>query len=307
MLPDQNSSNPFVTSTHSGTSNLKTRWIEDRATKEAGFPSRPVRQCIAEKQFAESWDLTIAALNRMLIGDDWKDIIAVQNAEDVPEDAVIREEDLEGIWAYYTDTGQLVLPINTADIKVNFILPQGNRGIVASQPPPMYITSPSVPAYVRLHLLSVILRAIAKQEIAEPGIGFIVECMGILEAEWALIEENGPPDISTVLKHLLPPPEEDVDPVGEDSDKSLLSGQRKGRKHGRRRQDERDGAQVRRDFEAVCKDSKYITLRNTRERLPSFAAKDDFLKMLDKNRVVIVVGETGTSAIYSYLLEVLMR
>jgi ATP-dependent RNA helicase DHX57 len=33
----------------------------------------------------------------------------------------------------------------------------------------------------------------------------------------------------------------------------------------------------------------------TRQKLPAFAAKDDFLRVLEKNRVVVVVGETGVS------------
>lgn len=293
MLPDNNSSNPFITSTHSGTSNLKTRWIEDRATKEAGFPSRPVRQCISEKGFSESWDLTIAALNRMLVGHDWKEVLSGSPVDEVPEEARIQDDDLEGIWAYYTDTGQLVLPINTADVKINFILPPNDRTITATRPPPMYITSPSVPAYVRLHLLSVILRAISKQEITEPGIGFLVECMGILEAEWAALEENGPPDISAVLKYLLPPPEEAGQAGSEDTGKPMPSSRKGGRKQGRRKMDDRDDARVRKEFEAIQKDSKYLALLEKREKLPSFAAKEEFLGMLDKNRVVVVVGETG--------------
>ena len=33
-------------------------------------------------------------------------------------------------------------------------------------------------------------------------------------------------------------------------------------------------------------------------RLPAFEAKDDFLDKLEKNRVVVVVGETGTLGDY---------
>jgi ATP-dependent RNA helicase DHX57 len=291
MLPENNSSNSFVVSTHAGTSNLKTRWIEDRATKEAGFPTKPVKQCTTEKPLSESWDLTIAALNRMLIGEEWKNFLPSVEGSEAEEEAIIHDDELEGIWAYYTETGQLVLPINTADIQVNFILGPEQKHISPSAPPPMYITSRSVPPYVRLHLLALLLRGVRTGEIASPGVGFLIECMGALEAEWAVIEENGPPDISEVLKYLLPPPEEV--PATDDDVNKVTSGQKGRRKTGKRRVDERSDAQVRKDWETACRKSEYVALLKTRERLPSFAAKGEFLSMLDKNRVVVVVGETG--------------
>ena len=43
FLPSTNSSNPFITSAHSGSDDLKRRWIEDRAVKEAGWPAHVVK------------------------------------------------------------------------------------------------------------------------------------------------------------------------------------------------------------------------------------------------------------------------
>ena len=38
---------------------------------------------------------------------------------------------------------------------------------------------------------------------------------------------------------------------------------------------------------------QYRTLLATRENLPAFKSKEEFLKMLHKSRIVLVVGETG--------------
>jgi ATP-dependent RNA helicase DHX57 len=69
-----------------------------------------------------------------------------------------------------------------------------------------------------------------------------------------------------------------------------VKGQRRGRGGDR---DPRTDTEVQRDFEKICKSDKYVQLLTTRQRLPSFASKDQFLSMLDRSRVVVVVGETG--------------
>jgi ATP-dependent RNA helicase DHX57 len=292
MLSQDNSSNPFVVSAHSGTENIKKRWIEDRAVK-TGYPVRAVRQLTAEARFAGSWELTLSALNKQLIGASLRSLDD-SSAEPLPEEAAIAEEDLEALWAYYNhdEPGHLVLPINTADVQLHLILPAEAPALAANQPPPMYITSTSISAYVRLHLLACVLRALESGEVAEAGVGFLVEAMGVLDAAWAALEEGGPPDISEVMKYLLPPPEVAAD-VGEEEvvQRTAIN---KGRKRGHGAyKDDRGDAQVKKDFEKTQQKSEYISLLNTRQRLPSFAAKEEFLKMLDSNRVVVVVGETG--------------
>jgi ATP-dependent RNA helicase DHX57 len=290
MLPEDNSSNSFVVSTHHGDENIKKRWIEDRAVK-AGYPIRAVRQCTSHKEQAESWELTLASMNKMLVGLPLPRS-AYLPSDEVTEDMSIGPDDLEALWGYYAEPGELVLPINTADIKLHFLVPPEKPHLTAQLPAPMFISSVTVPAYVRLHLLSILLNAIMKQEVTESGSGFLVEAMGVLDAEWVLLEESGPPDISAVLKHLLPPPE--VISKSADGKKVAKPLGIKGSRHNKGSQaDPRTDAEVRRDFEKTCQSENYLKLLTTRQRLPSFSAKDDFLAMLDRNRVVVVVGETG--------------
>jgi ATP-dependent RNA helicase DHX57 len=291
MLPDDNSSNSFIVSAHHGNENIKKRWIEDRAVKVAGYPIRAVRQCTARKEQAESWELTLLSMNRMLVGQVLPTHIYLE-ADDVSEEMCVAADDLEALWCYFADPGELVLPVNTADIQLHCLVPPERPHVTAQCPPPMFISSVTVPAYVRLHLLSVLLNAITSGEVTESGTGFLVEAMGVLDAEWALLEENGPPDISAVLQHLLPPPPTATKSSdGPKTAKPLgVKGQRRGRGGDR---DPRTDTEVQRDFEKICKSDKYVQLLTTRQRLPSFASKDQFLSMLDRSRVVVVVGETG--------------
>ena len=48
FLPTANSSNPFISSAHSGTEDLKRRWMEEKAVKEGGWPAHVVRECMVE-------------------------------------------------------------------------------------------------------------------------------------------------------------------------------------------------------------------------------------------------------------------
>ena len=71
FLPAVNSSSPFITATHGGSDDLKRRWIEERATKQAGFPAHVVRECLEDERLIEDWALLVTALNHYLIGKDW--------------------------------------------------------------------------------------------------------------------------------------------------------------------------------------------------------------------------------------------
>jgi ATP-dependent RNA helicase DHX57 len=239
---------------------------------------------------ADSWERTLATLNCMLVGQTPPADFHL-GSSDVAEDMVIGADDLEALWGYWAEPGQVVLGINTADIKLHCLVPPDNPHITASAHPPMFISSPSVPAYIRLHLLSTLLSAIYNQEVSESGTGFLVEAMGVLDATWTEIEQNGPPDISMVLKHLMPQPERSV--KASDDEVDARPGVKNARRNHAPRRDPRSSAAVLKDFEDMCKEPKYLSLLRTRERLPSFGAKEEFLAKLDSSRVVVVVGETG--------------
>ena len=167
FLPENNSSNPFVTSIHEGQEDIKKRWIEERAIKQAGWPAHIVYECTAESRLLEEWALLVAALNRRLVGEPWLDVAMQPDDSDMEER--MSEEEIESMGATYVDdhTSTLVMPLFIAPVQLHFVIPLGYSYNRSSRPPPMYVTSSSVPAYVRLHLLAKLLGAFEQGTIEE--------------------------------------------------------------------------------------------------------------------------------------------
>ncbi|KII93616.1 hypothetical protein PLICRDRAFT_131582 [Plicaturopsis crispa FD-325 SS-3] len=309
FLPAINSSNPFVTSAHSGIDDLKKRWIEDKAVKEAGWPSHVVKECTTDTRLLGSWELLIAALGRKLIGGDLEDLLDGESSStSLSEKYNITEEETEALGATYLDPSHLVMTLFSAPVKLHLVLSSNGypAGIVA---PPMYITSDSVPAYVRLHLLAKLLREIQADSLVETGEGLLMASMRVLEDEWAAIETNGPPDISTVLQHLVPRKRVDstVDQAVVGNAAAGLGDGR--RKRGPPRRDPRSDGQIKAEFEALCQSDKYKKVYDARKKLPAFSAQDQFLEKLESSRVVVVVGETGcgkTTQLPQFILDSLI-
>ncbi|KAF8078990.1 P-loop containing nucleoside triphosphate hydrolase protein [Lyophyllum atratum] len=291
FLPTINSSNPFISSAHSGAHDLKRRWVEDKAVKEAGWPAHAVKECTAIPSLLQSWDLLLVALGKWLIGEVWFE-------GSTPE--------VKGATPFHIDTDEVEALGASIHILVSPEKAYPRRGFS-----PMYVTSGSVPAYVRLHLLSCLLLAMKSEDFLEAGEGFCMAVMRVLEGEWAKIEDNGPPNMSTVLAHFIPKPQPaaSVEPDNLEAP-GLLVANRGGRRHRPPRRDGRTDEQIKHDFQTQCRQDKYSDMLATRQKLPAFKAKDDFLKQLEMNRVVVVVGETGcgkTTQLPQFILDSLIE
>jgi ATP-dependent RNA helicase DHX57 len=295
FLPENNSSNPFVTSIHEGQEDIKKRWTEERAIKQAGWPAHIVHECTAESRLLEEWSLLVAALNRRLVGRSWTDVVMQPDDGDTEER--MTEDEVESMGASYTDdhTSTLVMPLFIAPLQLHFVIPPGYSYNRSSRPPPMYITSSSVPAYVRLHLLAKLLEAFEQGTINESAEGICVSAMQILEEHWALIEDQGPPNMDEVLKHLVPPQEaRDIKVIPIIDVPEKITSRMLRNWSNSVGQDPRSNAEVMQEFYAVRQDVRYENLYAARLGLPAFGSKDDFLAMLERSRVVVVVGETGS-------------
>jgi ATP-dependent RNA helicase DHX57 len=305
FLPAANSSNPFVTSAHSGTDDLRKRWLLEKAFKEAGFPTRAVISCTADERLLVDWEHLIACLGRKLIGEGWDDLFA-ENLEPEPVQYRIDADEVEALGAHYETPTHLTMPLFSAPIKLNILLSPNGPSQITGQPP-IYVTSSSVPAYIRLHLLAQLLKAMQTEEFMQSEEGFCMASMGLLEGEWAKIEDNGPPDISTVFNHLLSQPSSlDFADAGNSEITAKATGPKSIRK-GRR--DDLSDIQVKDAFQKLCQTEKYVEMLNTRTRLPAFKAREEFLGMLEKSRVVVVVGETGcgkTTQLPQFILDSLI-
>lgn len=288
FMPSSNSSNPFVSSVHAGTEDLKARWIQDKAVKECGWPAHAVKECVTDKRMVENWGLLLQALNRRLVGRTEDD-----TTTDEPEREVVDEDEMQAYDARFVENNHLVVPLPVAPLQLHIIFPDDDRSLpISGETPPMYITSTSVAAYVRLHILAKLITAFQDNTLVDPGESIVMAAVRFVEEEWAHIEDNGPPEMSHVLRHFLrrkTEPSED-----ETSDTPSAPAQRsKTRARGAPKRDARDDATVKAEFERMRKEKAYAHIFAARQRLPAYAAQDTFLDMLEKNRCVIVVGETG--------------
>ncbi|KAJ6575382.1 P-loop containing nucleoside triphosphate hydrolase protein [Mycena capillaripes] len=302
FMPSANSSNSFVVSTHSGADDLKKRWIEDKATKEAGYPIHVVRACIdADPSLVENWDLLLVTLGRKLIGIDESTTSAGAEPYQIDPD------EIDAMGAAVVDS-TLVMPLFSSPVKLHVLIDVEKKyprpGYM-----PMFLTSTSVSAYIRLHLISQLLLEMEEEEFIQPGEGLCMAANRVLEGAWAVIEDEGPPDMSVVLRHIVPRPEgEGVD--YDDTNLTTSIGNSRSRKKGagNHRRDDRTSAQIKQDFENLCRDSE-AKIFFLSAKLPAFTAKDEFLNLLQANRVVVVVGETGcgkTTQLPQFILDSLI-
>ncbi|CAA7264809.1 unnamed protein product [Cyclocybe aegerita] len=290
FLPNNNSSNPFITSAHSGNDDLKRRWVEEKAVKEAGWPENAVKDCATTPKFLKKWDLFMVALGRKLLGRELDSLL--EEASELTS-YPIEADEYEALGAQLEETGHLVLPLFSAPITVHILFSAEEHyprvGYI-----PVYITSTTIPAYVRLHLLSRFLLAMESKPDLDVGEGFCMALMRIMEDTWAQVEDNGPPNMSTVLQHIIPRPQRFafVDQDGQTPEpKGSLSGNKGSARPPRRPLN--DDGQIKREFEAIRENDKYKQILAARMKLPAFKAQEDFLNKLEHSRVVVVVGETG--------------
>ncbi|TFK56866.1 P-loop containing nucleoside triphosphate hydrolase protein [Heliocybe sulcata] len=292
FLPENNSSNSFVRAAHSGTDDLKARWIEDKAVKEAGWPAKTVKDCIRSSSTPLSWEELIRHLNQRLVADVWDPDTRGSATQSIDQD------ELDSIDAHYIEDSEIVISLFTSPLKLHIIAPKDGPYPTNANPPPMYITCSTIAAYVRLHLLSRLLQEFRSDNLLHPGEGFFTAALRFLEEGWATVEDHGPPDMSSVLKHLLSreslaldeTPDATENDLG-DNGESTRSARRK-RIGGR--MDTRTDAQIREEFEVLRLSDKYKSVLASRERLPAFKSRAQFVESVECNRVVVVVGETGS-------------
>jgi ATP-dependent RNA helicase DHX57 len=217
----------------------------------------------------------------------------------------------------------LNIPIPNSPLTLHIILPAWHPYPLSASPPPMYISSNSMPSsasftsaippYIRLHILSSILSSpIIENRDHGEGIGLVAA--GIIEEEWEKIQTQGPPEIVDVLRHLMRVPTTPSDSPsgpknGADQSRSPVSDKVVKRQGGLRTVrvgDDRSDAQIRVDFETVKTKAQYQSLFKERVKLPAWKAKSDFLQAFKTNRVVVCVGETGsgkTTQVPQYILD----
>lgn len=279
-----------MTAAHSGTDDLRRRWLEDKAVKECGWPLHVVKEVATGPSMTDDWGRLVRALNCRMLGESVDDVPSPGASADRE---AMDEGELEGFGAHFIDDSQISIPAPIAPLRLNVVVGSDRTFPTSGDPPPMYITSASVPAYVRLHILSLLLRSFKERTLIEPGETFVMAVARHLEEEWAQIEDNGPPDVSAVLKHMLPQKVSRGDDTSQEEDASISRNRTSHEKRKGFRKDERTDKQVKEEFDAIRGKEKYDAIWNVRTKLPAFTSREKFLSILDRNRCVVVVGETG--------------
>lgn len=236
----------------------------------------------------EDWGSLIRSLNIRLLGE------TIQGLPTPHDEETLDETELENWNARFVDGTQLVMPMPVAPVSLNVICRPNRTLPVGGSPPPMYLTSTSVPAYVRLHILSKLLLAFQAGTLIEPGDSFVMATMRRIEEEWAHVEDQGPPEMSAVLKHLLPKRSQlHVLEADETVPLALTPGNGIRKKGSSHRSDDRSDEQVKQALLSMRQDAKFKTILDMRKKLPASNAESHLLNLLKQNQCVVVVGETG--------------
>lgn len=282
FMPTNNSSNAFITDAHSSTENLQRRWFEEAIVKEGGWPLYLVREELAVAPSGIDHPETLVSnLGVRLLG----------GARSFQAEApALGDVDPAEVDAYggTISPGRATIPLPISPFTLHIFTPTNVLAVI--YPPAVHISSPSIPPYVRLHILSHILRAVDEGHLKDAGETFVGACLRTIEEEWANIEDNGQPDVAQVLKHIAPNQPSEVDERKLDEDSVIKPGKRKEHCY---EADNRTDEQVRTAFKNLCTNRRYQEILASRKRLPAFSAREEFLSVLGRSRVVVVVGETG--------------
>ncbi|WVW82777.1 hypothetical protein I302_104788 [Kwoniella bestiolae CBS 10118] len=313
------SSADFITgasATSGGKSALVKGWLVDKLVKQAGFPRKAVETILAEEQ-RES--VVLDLLGRRLCG--WETDEAGWGVEEYGsgwtgddtaegERKVTREEEIMALEAVLGERYQQISLTesiinieseNTADTIQLHILFDQHSPYPSPQhpthPPSFFISSDTLPAYIRLHLHAQLLRSFRDPErhdltsVLEAGSGGAILIMvEYLESTLSSILET-PPDVGEVTKHLVPK----VDDVVSTESNAPVQRKRKQNKETYKRKiptvEEEEA--VRKKQKGMLDDPSYAPMLADRMKLPAWKERENITNVLESNRVLVVVGETG--------------
>lgn len=175
----------------------------------------------------------------------------------------------------------------------------------ATSPPTFYVTSSTLPSYIRLHLHSLLLTLFHRPDredlrsTLESGEGGIVFALvEFLENEWEAIVQE-PPSVGIVTQHLVPrlPPPKKVE--GEVVVKRIVPTKRNFNQGARREPTMQEQEGLKSRTEEWQRSEKFKKVLEGRMSLPAWKSKGEVLDALEKNRVLVVVGEVSRSLLVS--------
>jgi ATP-dependent RNA helicase DHX57 len=290
-------------------------WLVDKLVKQAGFPRKAV-QSVMETEGRES--VALDKLGRKLCGWDEPDEYGEgwQGDETAAgERRVGREEEVLAVEAVLGDRFEQISPTEFAvtigeegskdTIRLHVLFDQYSpypSPSYPSCPPTFYLASDSLPAYMRLHLHRQLLSEFRDPErsdltsVLESGSGgAVLSMIEFLETNLPLVIET-PPDVGEVTKYLIPKAEESL-PAAQ-----AREARRNIKKRGpakRRIPTAEDEEKIRKKQKDMQSHRGWESMLAVRTKLPAWAEKDRINAELAKNRVLVVIGETGCGKRYA--------
>lgn len=315
-----NSSADFVTGasvTNGGQTALVKGWLVDKLVKQAGFPRKAVER-VLQNEARESVALDL--LGRQLCGWDdgeegWgaKEYAAWDGDEVSDEERqTTRTEEILAIEAVLgeryrrTSPTELEIEIDIIPkdlITLHIIFDQASpypSPRYPTYPPSFYITSATLPAYMRLHLHASLLRQFRDPDrhdltsVLESGTGGAVLAMvEYLESALPEVIDN-PPDIGLVTKYLVPKVEESI----KSSQERARPAAKETRGPPKRRKPTAQDEEMMKQRQKRMQDSpSYRSILEDREKLPAWQERHSITGTLESNRVLVVVGEVRVSSV----------
>ncbi|GAA5924499.1 hypothetical protein JCM10213_004592 [Rhodosporidiobolus nylandii] len=181
--------------------------------------------------------------------------------------------------------------------------------------PTFYLSSPTLPPYIRLHLLYLLSSQFlpssasggAPLELADAGFGGVVGEMVAFLEENAKAVADDPPDARGVMARL-------VAPSARASASSLSASARiikttsagPRRKRARREPTAEEHLALKEQHERLMRTEGYAKMLGQRKRLPAWGMREKIVELVRKERVVIVCGETGsgkTTQVPAFILD----
>ena len=309
--PSKSSSN-FITGAQSfgpDQNGLTRGWTADKLVKAAGFPRKVVEQ-VLNVEHRES--LALDVLGCRLCGWPLDNNVSWRgNAAAREQRALSRSEESLAIEAVLGERycrasqDEIVITIDSAastDRVALHIIEDDAHPYPSTQyprnPPAFFISSDSVPAYMRLHLHKQLLLQFRDpnrfdlNSILEAGHGGAILPMVDFLEEWLPKVVEQPPDVGIVTEHLAPKTLNESSPPNGVETPGMARQPIVPKSVARSRPPRMDdGGRSRK--RAMLEDRRYPAMQAEREKLPAWNEKDRINALLEHNRVIVVVGETG--------------
>lgn len=194
---------------------------------------------------------------------------------------------------------QVTIPTSTADeISLRILFDPSYSYPSPCIPPTIYVHSPTLPSYITLHLTSLVSTLLFAPDgdcaalVTQGDGGVIGELIDLLEGVWEEVVKN-PPSARSVLEKLYRKKDDGsskIVQIGIKKDDRFSKGAKRFKRIPTRQEQE----EMKAGFEKLQERKDYSKMKEGRMALPAWAMKDKLVELVERNRVVICSGETGS-------------